>query len=74
MKRTMPFGRFKGLHVEEMPTGYLEWLHENVTLYGWLKKAVEAVLAGDPVPDEDDTRSHRIIKPWSPSDGEVVVM
>jgi hypothetical protein len=41
----MPFGKFKGQHVDELPGDYLEWLFENVDLRGGLEKAVRDALA-----------------------------
>ena len=53
--RTMPFGRFKGLPVTELPTEYLVWLLRAVDLREPLRSAlrVEATargLTGDPGP------------------------
>jgi hypothetical protein len=40
----MPFGRYKGLEVYELPTDYLDWLWSNVTLWGNLEYDVEREL------------------------------
>ncbi len=36
----MPFGKFKGLAVEDLPSDYLEWLIDTVDLRGRLRDAV----------------------------------
>jgi Putative quorum-sensing-regulated virulence factor len=36
----MPFGRYKGVELDEIPTQYLEWLARNVDLRGLLRGAV----------------------------------
>ena len=38
---TMPFGRHKGVAIEDLPDSYLTWLLEEVALRGRLKTAVE---------------------------------
>jgi Putative quorum-sensing-regulated virulence factor len=70
----MPFGKYKGQPIATVPRGYLRWLKENVDLHGWLARAVDCALRGLPIPEPEedmDTRVHRIVKPWSPGDGEV---
>ena len=42
----MPFGRFKGLAVEDLPTDYLEWLIDTVQLRSRLRAAVHVNTAG----------------------------
>jgi hypothetical protein len=37
----MPFGRYKGRDVRELPDGYLRWLIDLEDLYGPLRDAVE---------------------------------
>jgi hypothetical protein len=76
-KTRMPFGKFKGLVLDEVPRGYLEWLNGNVKLYGPLKVGVEALLSGGELPDPDQdaaARVRRVMEPWSPSEGEPAVM
>jgi hypothetical protein len=76
-KTRMPFGKYKGLALDEVPRGYLEWLSGNVKLYGPLKVAVETLLSGEELPDPDedaDTQVRRATEPWSPSEGEPAVM
>ena len=41
----MPFGKYLDIEVGQLPTDYLEWLDENVDLYGRLRQAVERELA-----------------------------
>ena len=40
----MPFGKYKGEFVCELPDEYLTWLYENLELKGGLLDAVEAAL------------------------------
>jgi len=40
----MPFGKYLDIEVGQLPTDYLEWLDENVDLYGRLRQAVEREL------------------------------
>lgn len=40
----MPFGKFKGVEVSDLPEDYLLWLDEEVKLFGPLKRAVESAL------------------------------
>jgi len=37
----MPFGKYEGQKIADIPLDYLEWLRENVELYGNVKKAVD---------------------------------
>lgn len=32
----MPYGKFKGMEIEELPSSYLRWLAENLNEYGAL--------------------------------------
>lgn len=41
----MPFGKFRGYPVSELPREYLEWLTENIDLREPLASAVEAALS-----------------------------
>jgi hypothetical protein len=38
----MPFGKYKGTNVAELPDDYLEWLHGLDDLRGRLRRAVDA--------------------------------
>src|SRR5437868_2341388 len=38
---TMPFGRYKGVLLEDIPTSYLRWLLDEVDLRPFLREAVE---------------------------------
>jgi hypothetical protein len=40
----MPFGKHRGTPVYDLDDGYLEWLRDNVDLYGGLRQAVYAEL------------------------------
>ncbi len=42
----MPFGKFKGFEIEDIPKSYLEWIGENLDLYGDLREAVFDELVG----------------------------
>jgi len=43
----MPFGKFKGCEIEEIPTEYLRWLEGNIPLRGSLAIEVDRVLFGN---------------------------
>ncbi len=60
--------------MDKVPKAYLHWLAENVRLYGCLKFAVDTVLAGEELLDEEDAKVHRTMRRWTPDQGEVVVM
>ena len=40
---TMPFGKYQGIPIQDVPTGYLDWL-TTIDLRPWLRKAVQAEL------------------------------
>ena len=42
----MPFGKYKGYDLEEIPQDYLQWIADNIDLYGELRKAVFDILVG----------------------------
>jgi uncharacterized protein (DUF3820 family) len=54
MVATMPFGRHQGCEVNRLPLSYLRWIRNNIPLRGWLREAVETVLAGRPYLDASD--------------------
>lgn len=37
----MPFGKYKGLDLEDVPASYLLWLYEEGNLLGELKEYIE---------------------------------
>jgi hypothetical protein len=46
----MPFGKYKGLMVEEVPIEYLHWLWSNVSLFDPLKSEVHFQIYGFDLP------------------------
>jgi Putative quorum-sensing-regulated virulence factor len=42
----MPFGKYRGVAVEELPLDYLRWLRENIALREPLLSSVNEALAG----------------------------
>ena len=47
----MPFGKHRGVELDQVPVKYLRWvLREVKTLAPDLRRDIEAVLAGRPVP------------------------
>jgi hypothetical protein len=38
----MPFGKYRGFPVQDLPDDYLDWLHSLDDLHGRLRKAVES--------------------------------
>jgi hypothetical protein len=64
MNMEMPFGRYRGRPLQQVPHGYLRWLRENVKLSPSLAQAVDGVLSGRPVLDDGDLdeRVHQIVR------------
>jgi hypothetical protein len=49
----MPFGKYKGVELTEVPRPYLRWLRGQEWLCSWLAQAIDEILTGDdPPPDE----------------------
>jgi hypothetical protein len=46
MDTIMPFGKYKGMPVSELPLDYLRWLSENCELRGELIAAVDFAING----------------------------
>ena len=42
----MPFGKYQGYELEEIPKEYLKWVAENLDLYGELREAIFDELLG----------------------------
>lgn len=40
----MPFGKYKGMEIEDMPQYYLEWMIDNIEMYPELEQAVLDVI------------------------------
>lgn len=40
----MPFGKHTGEYICDLPIDYLEWLQENIDLYGDLQEAVNRAI------------------------------
>ena len=41
----MPFGKYKGVKIENIPSDYLEWILENVTLRDTLQDEINAQIS-----------------------------
>ena len=72
----MPFGKYRGYEVGEIPFKYLKWLWNKVKLYGELQDEVaEIVQAYEylPIPDLDTdhirTAYSRMARKWHPDAG-----
>jgi hypothetical protein len=50
----MPFGKYKGEYISDLPIDYLEWLYENIELRGILQQAVS-----DAIDDHQVMKSRR---------------
>jgi len=37
----MPFGKYKGEKMANVPAEYLIWFYENRMVYGWMKEYIE---------------------------------
>jgi hypothetical protein len=48
----MPFGRYKGRDLSEIPTDYLEWISNNLTITGNLADEIYRVLGTGPDPEQ----------------------
>ena len=68
----MPFGKYKGEDVEDLPESYLRWL-TSIDLYGSLREAVyEALGKPDPqkqLPAQIQLVYKQIAKRWHPDTG-----
>ena len=42
----MPFGKYQGHEIEEIPKDYLKWVSNNLDLYGDLRTAIFDELVG----------------------------
>ena len=52
---TMPFGKFAGKPINEVPQRYLKWMLDKCTnLTDNFRADVECVLNGQPLPERDD--------------------
>jgi uncharacterized protein (DUF3820 family) len=83
MAALMPFGRHQGHDVNRLPLSYLRWIKMNIRLNGWLKEAVETILAGRPYLDalELERLIHQVVRdaetqmrdfaPVRPDDGDL---
>jgi hypothetical protein len=60
----MPFGRYKGQPIEDVPVDYLQWLSRR-ELYGRLKVEVERILTGKSV---EPTTDEQVAELFSGSD------
>lgn len=56
---TMPFGKYKGEYIFDLPIGYLEWLKDNVELNYRLEKVVDRAIDDYYV---EKSRRGRIVK------------
>ena len=46
----LPFGKYAGRHIWEVPKSYLRWALRAGALRGWFRSAAVAMLAGEPLP------------------------
>jgi len=51
----MPFGKYAGLEVNDVPRQYLQWLRRQPNLRGPLVKEIDEVLNGNVVAEADKT-------------------
>jgi hypothetical protein len=73
----MPFGKYRGEYVADLPEGYLRWLWETVDLREPLLSAVRSALEGvsdhQPEAVNDSSFVHqvyrRLSKKWHPDHG-----
>lgn len=57
----MPFGRHKGIPIEELPDDYLKWLANEATIRGSLKRLITSEYKArfDPKPDPVPVKKER---------------
>jgi len=74
----MPFGKYKGCEVADLPKSYLDWLYHNVELRGTLEIEVARALLGpspyfDELPEPEPGKVKRIYRElalkWHPDRG-----
>ncbi len=69
----MPFGKYRGERVQDLPENYLNWLWENIDLREPLRSEVLSCLFGDPpatVPEDALKATYRdLAKKWHPDMG-----
>jgi uncharacterized protein (DUF3820 family) len=58
----MPFGKYEGKDLTEIPKRYLLWLRTQKWVAAWLVQAVNEALGQDV--------AKPVKKPWMPSEGE----
>jgi hypothetical protein len=63
----MPFGKYVGLELTEIPKQYLLWLRSQEWVGGWLVKEVDAVLTGEAVAESDESFEEALSK-WKESE------
>jgi len=63
---TMPFGKYQGEEIADIPIGYLRWLRDNVDLFGELADEVWAELEGRRLSQHDQKRQQREPEPPFP--------
>lgn len=78
MSMRMPFGKYRGLLVNELPYGYLNWLIENIDLREPLRSAVfwslnqrKAESGSECLPGEATLKGvyRRLAQKWHPDHG-----
>jgi hypothetical protein len=47
--RKMPFGKYAGLELADVPRQYLRWLRRQPWLGPWLVEEIDSVLSGEAV-------------------------
>lgn len=57
----MPFGKYQGTTIEQLPRHYLKWALRNINLTDALRGAMEAALNGDDMPLTIDDKLKAII-------------
>jgi hypothetical protein len=66
----MPFGKYRGTEIEDIPSDYLKWLR-TIDLHGHLKRAVEDEWrVREPDEDEDEDEDEAPATPPMNLDGE----
>jgi hypothetical protein len=60
----MPFGKYKGMELSEIPRDYLVWLRDQEWVGPWLVRGIDNVLNGGPAGRAEGTHDDNG-KPWA---------
>jgi hypothetical protein len=62
----IPFGKYHGVELVDVPQSYLRWLRDQKWVGAWLVKAIDETLDGGPAGRPEATEED-IVNPWEDS-------